>query len=185
MHLGDSTRRHWLVGICSAVLFALGSGMLVPPRLAAQAGPSTAVLRSPLHSIFEGHTLQLTVAELGSPSVPSTVIIEFRDASNQTRAITSTSIPPSPRTMTPTVPVRLRLPLAAGSGLSQLRAIVTISAFSGGSTPAVSFEDLDVNSFTARSFPPCTLAMGDTSSGSGWEAMCTGGGWSTTTNFLP
>jgi len=174
MHLRHSARQHWMVGVGSAALFALGLGTLVPPRLAAHTGPTTVVLRSPLHSIFQGHTLQLTVAELGTPSVPSIVTIEFRDASNQGRALT-----------TPTAPVRLRLPLGAGSGLSQMRAIVTISAFSGGSTPAVSFEDLDVSSFTARSFPPCTLAMGDTTGGSGWEAMCTGGGWSTTTNLLP
>lgn len=181
MNLRGSLWKRSIGAVCGAALFALGVGTLAEQGLVAQTGPRTVVLQSPLHSIFEGHTLQLTVAELGSPSVPSTVTIEFRDASNQTRAATR----PVPISITPTAPVRLRLPMAVGTGLSQLRAIVTISAFGGGSTPAVSFEDLDANSFTVRSLPPCTLAMGDTTGGSGWEAMCTGGGWSTTPNFLP
>ena len=45
------------------------------------------VLKSGLHSIFEGHTLLLTVTEVGSTTSASTVTIEFLDALDQRRAI--------------------------------------------------------------------------------------------------
>lgn len=145
-------RNMQMVGVCGLSLFVLAAGLLHPKELVAQTGPQTVVLRSVLHSVLEGHTLFLTVAEGGSTAVPANVTIEFWDASGRRRTSVS-------GTVTRSAPVRLTLPLAAASGLSQMRAVVTIDTFSSGSVPMLSMEDVDVNRSTVRQLFPCHVPV--------------------------
>lgn len=147
---------------CGLALCALAA-LSLPVGLRAQTVSNTTVVQSALHSIYEGHTLLMTVADLGSTAAASTVTVEFRDTSNQRRASDSA-------TLTRGTPVRLRLSLPAGSGLTQLRAVVTITPRVGGSVPIVSLEDLDANTLVIRTLPPSgPIHIPD---GGGFSANC-------------
>lgn len=152
---------------CGLALCALAT-LFLPAGLRAQTGSNTTVVQSALHSIYEGHTLFMTVADVGSTAAASTVSVEFRDAADQPRASWS-------GTLTRTTPVHLRLPLPPGSGLSQLRAVVKITPIVGGAVPIVSLEDLDANALVIRTLPPSgPIPIPD----AGFSAYCgPGNGW--------
>jgi hypothetical protein len=129
------------------------------------------ILKSPLYSIFGGHFFLLTVADQGSVSSATEVTIEFRDASNQRRAFTS-------GTVVKGRPLRLRLPMAANQGREQFSALVRLTSIANalGSQPVVSFEDIDANSLTIETKPPCAPVP---SVGGGAEGNCDGNWWVT------
>jgi len=127
--------RRWFA-VCALV------GALVPALGTAQtSGGPTTVLKSPLHSIFEGHTLLLTVTEVGSTTSTSTVTIEFLDALDQRRGFASGTLKRKGH-------VQLPVAIPAGAGYQRLRAIVKITPLTNGeaSQPIVGLEDLDITS---------------------------------------
>ena len=112
-------------------------------RAQTPSGPTVTVLKSGLHSIFEGHTLLLTVTEVGSTTSTSAVTIEFLDASDQRRGFASGTLKrAAPRATAGRHSCRSRLSTA-------LRAIVKITPLTNGaaSEPIVGLEDLDADSF--------------------------------------
>jgi hypothetical protein len=151
-----------------AVLLCALMGATVSSLGAQTPGETTVtVLKSGLHSIFGGHAFLLTVAEVGSTASSSEVKIEFRDASDQRRAMNSGVLHRGR-------PVRLRVPVPAGTGREQLRVIVTITTLANGegSEPIVGLEDLDADSLVVETKPPCAPPP---SVGGGAEGNCDGG----------
>jgi hypothetical protein len=120
--------------------------MLVPATGDAEvaATTTTVIMRSGLHSFFEGHSPFLTVAEVGASSASSTVRIEFRDDADSLIASAG-------GTLRRGQPVRLRTPIKAGRGLVQVRALIRITSFTdAGSVPVAVFEDLGPDWLVAR-----------------------------------
>lgn len=150
------------------VLLCALMGATVPSLGAQVPGePTVTVLKSGLHSIFGGHAFLLSVVDVGSTASSSEVKIEFRDAADQRRAVGSGLLVRGR-------PVRLRVPIPAGTGRDQLRVIVTITTLTNGegSEPIVGLEDLDANSLVVETKPPCAPAP---SVGGGAEGNCDGG----------
>ncbi len=145
------------------------TGALLPALGTAQtSGGPTAVLKSGLHSIFEGHTLLLMVTEVGSTASTSTVTIEFLDALDQRRGFATGTMKRGRQ------PVQLAVAIPAGAGYQRLRTIVTITSLTNaeGSEPIVGLEDLDA---TALTVTPRALFSFHPVGGSGAEGDC--GGW--------
>ena len=154
-------RRWFAVSVLAgAMLPALGSAQTT-------SGAVVTVLKSGLHSIFEGHTLLLTVTEVGSTTSTSTVTIEFLDALDKRRGFASGTLKRGGQ-------VRLPVAIPAGAGYQQLRAIVKITPLTNaeGSEPIVGLEDLDITSLQVT---PKALFSVDSTGGSGAEGDC--GGW--------
>ncbi len=142
-------------------------GALLPALGTAQTGSPTVILKSGLHSVFEGHTLLLTVTETGSTTSTSTVTIEFLDALDQRRGFASGTLKRGRQ-------VQLPAAIPAGAGYQQLRAIVKFTPLTNGeaSEPIVGLEDLDITSLQVI---PKTLFAFEPIGGSGAEGDC--GGW--------
>ncbi len=157
---GLSRQWWWSTSRAVGLACALGAAMVASPG--AQNLPGTES-RSGLYSVPPGHFLVATVVETGSPTVPTEVRIEFRDALDQRRGFAS-------GTLKPGKPVRLRVQVPVGSGVQQLRAILQLTD-GAGSEPIVTLEDLDVNSLVVETKPPHVPP----SVGGGAEANC--GGW--------
>jgi len=129
-------------------------GALLPALGTAQtSGGPTTVLKSGLHSIFEGHTLLLTVTEVGSTASTSTVTIEFLDALDQRRGFATGTMKRGRQ------PVELAVAIPAGAGYQRLRAIVKITPLTNGegSEPIVGLEDLDADSLRVVPKVFCSL----------------------------
>ena len=123
--------------------------VLVPAIGGAQESARTTVMRSGLHSFFDGHSVLLTVSEIGTvrsaivtSATSSLVTIEFRDdADREVASFTGW--------LTHARPVRLEMPVRSAAGLAQFRAIVTIAGLANGSSvPMAVLEDLDLASQT-------------------------------------
>ncbi len=162
-------RSGWWRGGRVVLLCAL-MGAIVPSLGAQTPGEATVtVLKSGLHSIFGGHAFLLTVTEVGSTGSSSEVKIEFRDASDGRRAISSGVLHRGR-------PVRLRVPIPAGTGREQLRVIVTIATLTNGegSQPIVGLEDLDADTLVVETKTECLPPSG----GGVFQENCDG--WHTT-----
>ena len=148
----------------------LGMALLAAPG-AAQVSiePTVIVLKSGLHTVFEGHDFVATLVEVGSRTSFSRVTIEFRDASDQRRAFTAATVDRAH-------PLRLRFRLPVGAGRDQLRAIVTITSLTnaGQSEPVAGLEDVDADSLTV--VPKVVCGGVNPSVGSGAEGNCDGWG---------
>ena len=157
-----SSRRRWFA-LCIA------AAALIPAVTSAQSQivPLVVLMKSALHSIPAEHWLVVTAAEVGAATAQSEVTIEIRDASDQRRGFTT-------GVMLRNRPVRLRVPIPAGGGLQQLRAIVKISPLPNnlGSEPIVSMEDVDGQSLKIETKPPCAPPPGTES---GVIGNCDGG----------
>ena len=152
-------RRWFAVSVLAAALFpVLGTAQTTNP---------TVILKSGLHSVFEKHTLLLTVTEVGSTTSTSSVTIEFLDALDVQRGFASGTLKRKGR-------VQLPVAIPAGAGYQQLRVIVKITPLinAEGSEPIVSLEDLDITSLQVT---PKALYSVDNSGGSVPEGDC--GGW--------
>ena len=148
------------------------AGALLPALGTAQtSGGPTTVLKSGLHSIFEGHTLLLTVTEVGSTTSTSTVTVEFLDALDQRRGFVSGTLKRKGL-------VQLPVAIPAGAGYQRLRAIVKITPLTNGagSEPIVGLEDLDITS--KQVIPKGLFSVGPIDN-DGAEGDC-GGGWQVT-----
>ena len=154
--------RRWLAVsvLAGALLPALGTAQT-------SSGTTVTVLKSGLHSIFEGHTLLLTVTEVGSTTSTSTVTIEFLDALDQRRGFASGTLKRARH-------VQLPVAIPAGAGYQRLRAIVKITPLTNAaaSEPIVGLEDLDITSLQVI---PKALFSVEPTGGSGAEGDC--GGW--------
>ena len=157
------SKSRWSTWRALGLACALGAAMVASPR--AQTVPATEI-KSGLYSVPPAHFLVATVVETGSPTVPAEVRIEFRDALDQRRGSAS-------GILTRGKPVRLRVQMAAGAGVQQLRAILQLTD-GVGSEPIVTLEDLDANSLVVETKPPHVPP----SVGGGAEANC--GGWRVT-----
>jgi len=156
----SGTLRRWLVMlVCGAAMLPVAGG--------AQAPGVTAT--SGLHTLFAGHYLQLTAGEFGAADSTSTVMIEFRDASDQRRAFVS-------GTMMRGKPVRLRVAVPAGIRSEQFSVIVAITNLvnAEGSEPIVGLENIDPLSLTAEPIVVCAVDNDNPSTGSGPEGNCDG-----------
>ena len=150
--------RRWFAVFVLAVV-------LLPTLGTAQVYP-TVILKSGANSVFEGHTLLLTVTEVGSTTSTSSVTIEFLDALDVRRGFASGTLKRKGQ-------VQLPVAIPAGAGYQQLRAIVKITPLTNaeGSEPIVSLEDLDI---TSLQVVPRALFSVDSTGGSGAEGDC---GW--------
>lgn len=163
---GSCSGRHRLTWYGRVV--ALVGALLAAAPLGAQVRDdgSVTVLRSGLFSVFGGHTFQLTVAEVGSLQSSSEVVVEFRDAADNRRAVGSGVLRRG-------APVMVRVPVAAPR-YEMLRALVRITGLTAVdlSRTVVTLEDLDARSFVVETKPPCAPPP---SRGGGPEGDC--GGW--------
>jgi hypothetical protein len=150
------------------LLPCLAIGILLPALVFAL--PVTLQVKSGLYWVFGGHTLIVTVAEVGDTNEASLVTIEIRDAANAIRASTP------PTNLTPGRPVVLSTQVPAGTR-QQLRAIVTVAIPSSPEfhQPTVSMEVFDPTSLTIRTLPPCAVPIDQMpSQGGGAEGTCDG-----------
>ena len=125
--------------------------VLVPAIGRAEESTRTTVMRSGLHSFFNGHSALLTVSEIGTGKSSSflttagplpLVTIEFRDDTDRQVGVFTGWLAHGK-------PVRLEMPIQAAVGLAQVRATVTIvGPANGSSVPMAVWEDLDLASRT-------------------------------------
>ena len=149
-----------------AVLCAFLGGMA--PTLGAEEPrePMGTMLKSGLLRLSGGVVRELTVAEVGSRTSTSEVKVVFLDAADQRRGIASGVLMRGQ-------PVRLRVRVPSAS--IQLRAIVWIFPLTNleGGQQVVSLEDIDADSLTIETKPPCAPLP---SVGGGAEGNCDGWG---------
>lgn len=126
--------------VLSATSVLLGTCAPASP----QTTTSRTVLRSGLHTYYEGHVARVTVTEVGGRFASSDVTIVLRDAADAVVSRTSGVLRRS-------TPVTLDFPLTSQASIPvQLRAIVTIVTDSGGNAePVTVLEDLDPRSLSA------------------------------------
>jgi hypothetical protein len=124
--------------------------VLVPSIGGAQDPARTTVMRSGLHSFFDGHSALLTVSEnatgksasLVTAAGSSQVTIEFRDDTD--RPVASIT-----GWLTRGKPVRLEMPVHAAIGLAQFSATVTVAGPANESSAIMAvLEDVDLTSRT-------------------------------------
>lgn len=95
------------------------------------------VLKSGLHSFFEGHIVRLTATQLGPLAASAQVRIDFRDATDRIVARTEGVLQRGS-------PVMLDWVVRRGERPTQVRATVSITTATGDpSTAAVVLEDID------------------------------------------
>jgi hypothetical protein len=132
--------------------------------------PIVTVMKSAQYSIFAGHVMVLRITDMGALDAATEVTMELRDATDQRRAFKSA-------VLRGRASVELSFRVPAGSTRQMLRGIVKLTpiAHSELSEPVAILEDLDPDSFTIWSKPPCTLAIDQPEYGSGPEGDCDGG----------
>jgi hypothetical protein len=122
-------------GLCLLIV------VLLPSIGGAQSPLTTTVMKSGLHSFFDGHVAFLTVSEIGARTSSVVTIQFFDDADRQVARVTGD--------LGRGQPVRLEMPVRARTRLEQFRAVVTIvSATDAGSVPMAVLEDVDATSQT-------------------------------------
>jgi hypothetical protein len=115
-------------------------GVLLPSIGGAQSPLTTTVMKSGLHSFFDGHVAFLTVSEIGARTSSVVTIQFFDDADRQVARATGDLMRGQP--------VRLEMPVRTHT-LGQFRAVVTIvAAADAGSVPMAVLEDVDRESQT-------------------------------------
>jgi hypothetical protein len=132
----SNSLRRWRV-VCLTI------GVLLPSVGGAQSPVTTTVMKSALHSFFDGHVAYLTVSEIGAARASSLVTIQFLDDADRLVARATGDLSRGQ-------PVRLEMPVrAAHARLSQIRAVVTlVAATDAGSVPMAVLEDVDAASLT-------------------------------------
>lgn len=155
---GAVSRRTRLAVLC-ALLAAL-----VPTLGAQMPGNGLAtVMKSGLHSVRGGDSLQVILAEVGATTSTSEVRMVVFDGADKQRGFTSGILKRGK-------PLRLKVRVPKDS---QLRVVVEILSVAnpGSSQPVATLEDIDVDSLRAETKPPCAPLP---SIGGGAEGSCSG-----------
>jgi hypothetical protein len=152
------------------------AGAMIPALVGAQSqnatqsstGPMVTVLKSAQYSVFAGHTFVVRVNDVGSKYAATEVTLEIRDGDDKRRAFKSVVLRGRQS-------VELPLRIETGRGLFRALVMLTPIAFGELSQPFAIVEDIDPNSFTVESKPPCPVGQ-QPEVPSGAEGDC-GGGW--------